>query len=80
MTSPVALGEFFGVTLNELLNGERLVSEQLPDAAERNVTAVLQLSEHKKRMSNRTIKILGIALTLCLTVCVYVNGFCSEVV
>ena len=43
----LALSELYGVSMNELVAGERLTPEALPEKAEENLTAAFQLSERK---------------------------------
>ena len=41
----LALSELYGVSMNELVSGERLSPETLPQAAEQNLTAALEEQE-----------------------------------
>ena len=43
----LALSELYGVSMNELVAGERLTPEALPEKAEENLAAAFQLSERK---------------------------------
>ncbi len=54
--SLVALSEFFGITVNELLSGERVEPEKLPQLAEKNIlTAIEQNESNHKRGLIQTV-------------------------
>ena len=72
----LALSELYGVSMNELVAGERLTPEELPVKAEENLTAAFQLSERKdfwQKKWNREHR--GIMyLTPILFLCSYLVG------
>ena len=67
----LALSELYGVSMNELVAGERLTPEELPVKAEENLTAAFQLSERKDfwqkkwNREHRSIMYLTAVLFLC---------------
>ena len=71
-----AMSELYGVSMNELVAGERLTPEELPGKAEENLTAAFQLSERKdfwQKKWNREHR--GIMyLTPVLFLCSYLVG------
>ncbi len=56
VTSLVNLSEFFGVTVNEVLAGERVPPENLPDLADKNILNAMESNEkHKKQGLIQTV-------------------------
>ncbi len=66
VTFLMVLGKFFGVSVNELLNGEKIVEETFSDVAEKNMTNLLQMSENNKKKSNRFVAGLCCVLAFML--------------
>ncbi len=76
VTSLMALGDYFNVSVNELLNGQRIEKEQIVSVAEKNVTAVLEMSEKNNDISKRTIKVLVsvIIVLIFIALCFVARG------
>ena len=49
VTSLVALSEFFSVSVNELLSGNRFCNEELVDEAEKNIIGVIESKEKSEK-------------------------------
>ena len=58
------LSDLYGITINEILSGERLNSECYKDAAEENIAAALVSSEARQRRFERIMYIFLIVTTV----------------
>ena len=64
VSSLLALSEFFGVSVNELLAGERIEKEILSEIAEENVIGAIQLQE--KEVKKKKLQMVIISFLFCV--------------
>ena len=64
VSSLVTLSEFFGVSVNELLAGERIGKEILPEIAEENVIGAIRLQE--KEVKKKKLQMIIVSLLFCV--------------
>ncbi len=64
--SLVALSEFFGVSVNELLAGERIENEILPEMAEKNVIGAMKSQENAVRKKKLQMVIISVLFCILL--------------
>ncbi len=64
VSSLLALSEFFGVSVNELLAGARFEKESLPEIAEKNVIGAMQSQE--KEVKKKKLQMVIISLLFCV--------------
>ena len=75
------LSEIYGVSINELVYGQRLDNEKLADAAEDNLKGALELNEQSYRKSEKILFIKSnFALGLLLIFLVAALAFISNTV
>ena len=56
----MALSEFFSVSVNELLSGNRFCNEELVDEAEKNIIGVIESKEKSEKKKNRSLIIVSV--------------------
>jgi transcriptional regulator with XRE-family HTH domain len=66
VTSLVALSEFFSVSVNELLSGNRFCNEELVDEAEKNIIGVIESKEKSEKKKNRSLIIVSVIFCVLL--------------
>jgi transcriptional regulator with XRE-family HTH domain len=58
------LSDLYGVSINEIVSGQRLAAEELPDAAEDNLKNALELSEQSYKKTERRLTVSMAVSTL----------------
>lgn len=66
VSSLVALSEFFGVTVNELLAGKRFDDEEIVTETEKNVIDAIESKEKSNKKKNIALIIVSVAFTVLL--------------
>ncbi|MBE7064646.1 MAG: helix-turn-helix transcriptional regulator [Ruminococcaceae bacterium] len=69
------ISETFSITINELLNGEKLPEETIPIAAEENLTFVCNDAGKTKKRNKTTIIILAVLVSVTLVATVILAWF-----
>ena len=57
------LSDIYGISINEILSGQKLTAEEFSDAAEDNVKGALELSEQLFKKSNKTLTVMHVVST-----------------
>lgn len=63
------LSDIYGISINEILSGQKLTTDEFADAAEDNLKSALELSEQLFKKSNKTLTIMwvvSIVLTMLI--------------
>ena len=63
------LSDIYGISINEILSGQKLTADEFADAAEDNLKGALELSEQLFKKSNKTLTIMwvvSIVLTMLI--------------
>lgn len=58
------LSDIYGISINEILSGQKLTADEFADAAEDNLKGALELSEQLFKKSNKTLTIMWIISTV----------------
>lgn len=59
----VMLSDMYGISINEILSGQKLTADEFSDVAEDNLIGALELSEQSFKKSNRTLAIMWVVST-----------------
>ena len=63
------LSDLYGVSINEIVSGQRLEPDQFPDAAESNLKGALELSEEAYRKSEKRLSVtMAISTVLAIAI------------
>lgn len=58
------LSDIYGISINEILSGQKLTADEFADAAEDNLKGALELSEQLFKKSNKTLTIMWVVSTV----------------
>ena len=72
------LSDLYGVSINEIVSGKRLASEEFTEAAEDNLKGALELSEQEYRKSERRLFITLAASTVLAILIIFLLPADSE--
>ncbi|MDE6851066.1 MAG: helix-turn-helix transcriptional regulator, partial [Lachnospiraceae bacterium] len=58
------LSDIYGISINEILSGQKLTADEFADASEDNLKGALELSEQLFKKSNKTLSIMWVVSTV----------------
>ena len=58
------LSDIYGISINEILSGQKLTADEFADAAEDNLKGAIELSEQLFKKSDKTLTIIWVVSTV----------------